>query len=179
LADQLGTDLSEPIHTLSHGNKQKIGLIQAFMHEPELLILDEPTLGLDPLVQHEFFHLIEGARKKGQTIFLSSHILPEVERTCDRVGIIRNGKLVVVETIKSLKEHALRPIEIHFKESINEKDFAALGVQNLRIEDKVLTCTVPGDMESFIKTIAKYPVATLVTQEPNLEEIFLKYYGES
>ncbi|MDP2671461.1 MAG: ABC transporter ATP-binding protein [bacterium] len=179
LAERFNSNLSQPIRTLSHGNKQKLGLIQAFMHEPDLLILDEPTTGLDPLTQHEFFHLLEEAKAKGQTVFLSSHILPEVERSCERVAILRKGKLVALETVKSLKERALRPIEVHFKEKPAQKDFVSLGLQNLNIDGETLTCTVPGDMEKLIQALAKYKVATLVTQEPNLEEIFLKYYGES
>ncbi len=179
LSKRLNLDLSQSVRTLSHGNKQKLGLIQAFMHNPELLILDEPTTGLDPLTQHEFFHLLKESKERGQTVFLSSHILPEVERSCDRVGIIRKGKLVVVETIKNLKERALRPIEVQFKEEINPGDFETLGLQNLKIDGKTLHCSVPGDMEIFVKTIAKYKVTTLTTEEPNLEEIFLKFYGEN
>jgi ABC-2 type transport system ATP-binding protein len=113
LAEALRLDLSRPVHELSHGNKQKVGLVQAFMHEPDLLVLDEPTQGLDPLVQQTFHGLVDEVRARGGTVFLSSHILPEVERTCDRVGIIRDGRLLSVDDIGELKAKALRTIVFH------------------------------------------------------------------
>jgi ABC-2 type transport system ATP-binding protein len=118
LAKRMDCDLTRHLKTLSHGNRQKLGLIQAFMHKPQLIILDEPTIGLDPLMQQEFYRLIEEARNDGRTVFLSSHILPEVERVCDRVGIIRAGKLAAVESVETLKSRAVRRLEIHFARNV-------------------------------------------------------------
>lgn len=177
LADRLSFDLTRPVRALSHGNKQKLGLIQAFMHEPELLILDEPTTGLDPLVQQEFYHLIAEVKAAGRTVFLSSHILPEVERTCDRVGIIREGRLVDVEDVAQLKEKALRKVEIHFAEAVPLADFEHIaGVSSPVMENNTLHCTVAGNMDAVLKTAARFPVVELTSHEPALEEIFLTYY---
>jgi len=178
LAARLECDLSRPIRALSHGNRQKIGLIQAFMHRPELLILDEPTTGLDPLVQQEFQRMVAEARIAGQTVFLSSHILPEVERACDRVGIIRAGRLVAVEGVATLKSRALRRLEIHFAAPVPREPFAALpGVRDVSVEDSVLRCAVIGTVDAVIKAAAQFPVVNIISHEPTLEEIFLAYYG--
>src|SRR3989344_286992 len=178
LASRIESNLSHPIRSLSHGNKQKLGLIQAFMHKPALLILDEPTTGLDPIVQHEFTHMVAEVKAEGRTVFLSSHILPEVERTCDRVGIISNVKLVVVENILSLKEHAIRPIEIHFASEIKNEDFVDLKLQDLKIEKNILRCNVPGSFDALVKRLAQFEVVNIITPEPDLEQVFLNYYGK-
>ena len=123
IATRLDYDLSQRIKTLSHGNRQKIGLIQAFMNKPELLILDEPTIGLDPLMQQEFYRLIGEVKAEGRTVFLSSHIMPEVERVCDRVGIIHEGRLIAVEDIDVLKARAIRRLEIHFATPVSYSRF--------------------------------------------------------
>jgi ABC-2 type transport system ATP-binding protein len=177
---RVGADVEARVGALSHGNKQKIGVIQAFMHDPELLVLDEPTNALDPLVQYEVHGLIREANSAGRTVFLSSHILPEVEALCDRVGIIREGHLATVEHVAALKERALRRLEIHFADPIPEAEFRALdGVRDLLIEDKVLRCTVAGSLDEVIKAAARYTVVNVVSAEPGLEEIFLAFYGES
>ena len=177
LADRLEADMDLELAELSSGNKQKIGLIQAFMGKPRLLILDEPTSGLDPLMQQEFFRLIEEARQNGQTVFASSHILPVVERICDRVGIIRKGKLVAVEEIDDLKEGMLRSLEIQFAERPTEGRFRKLpGVEEVNFEDSRLRCKVVGKLDALIKEAASYEVVNVISHEPNLEEIFLKYY---
>ena len=177
LADRLEADLDQDVADLSSGNKQKLGLIQAFMARPKLLILDEPTNGLDPLMQQEFFRMIEEARENGQTVFVSSHILPVVERICDRVGIIRKGKLVTVEEIEDLKEGTLRSLEIQFAERPPEDRFKDLpGVQEVDFEDSRLRCKVVGKLDDLIKEAARYEVENFISHEPNLEEIFLKYY---
>ncbi|MFW6111888.1 MAG: ATP-binding cassette domain-containing protein [Candidatus Bipolaricaulota bacterium] len=177
LADRLEADLNQVVADLSSGNKQKLGLIQAFMGQPRLLILDEPTSGLDPLMQQEFFRLIEEARENGQTVFASSHILPVVERICDRVGIIRKGELVAVEEIDDLKEGMLRSLEIQFAERPPEERFIALpGVEEVNFEDSRLRCKVVGKLDDLIKEAANYEVINVISHEPNLEEIFLKYY---
>ena len=178
LAARLSCDLSRPIRTLSHGNKQKIGLIQAFMRQPDLLILDEPTTGLDPLMQQEFYRLIAEAKAEGHTVFLSSHILPEVERICDRVGIIREGRLIAVEDVAALKARALHRLEIHFAAPVPQEAFARLeGVRDVVMENNVLRCTVVGNVDAVIKVAAQFTVAKVISHEPSLEEIFLAYYS--
>lgn len=178
LAGRLAANLTQPIRILSHGNKQKLGLIQAFMHQPELLILDEPTQGLDPLVQHEFYRLIAETRAAGRTVFLSSHVLPEVERTCDRVGIIREGVLVAVEDVASLKAKALRRLEIRFAAPPPLAAFEGLpGVRDLRIENSSLHSQVAGSLDAMIKAAARFEVLDVISTEPSLEEIFLTYYA--
>jgi len=180
LATRLGADLDRRVGELSSGNKQKVGLIQAFMHRPELLILDEPTAGLDPLVQHELHGMIGEAVADGRTVFLSSHILPEVEALCHRVGIIREGHLVTVEEIDALKARALRRLEIHFAAPVPPEAFANLpGVQDVSTQDSVVRCTVVGALDAVVKAAARYEVANVVSHEPSLEEIFLGYYGEA
>lgn len=177
LAKRFEADLGKTVAELSSGNKQKLGLIQAFMNKPRLLILDEPTNGLDPLMQQEFFQLIEEAKGNGQTVFASSHILPVVERICDRVAIIRKGELVAVEEIDDLKEGMLRSIEIQFAERPPEEKFKKLpGVEEVNFEDSRLQCKVVGSLDDLIKEAARYEVVNVISNEPNLEEIFLKYY---
>ncbi|HEY4694845.1 MAG TPA: ABC transporter ATP-binding protein [Candidatus Nanoarchaeia archaeon] len=179
LASRLKADLKIQIRKLSHGNKQKIGLITAFMHKPKILILDEPTMGLDPLMQQEFYKLVNEVCDQGTTFFVSSHNLPEVERICDRVGIIREGRLVVVEDIANLRKRALRPLEVHFAKPIESKDFEKIaGVKDISIQNSILRCTVVGSLDSFIKQLAKYEVVNLISAEPNLEEIFLAFYKQ-
>lgn len=180
LAKRMDCDLTRHLKALSHGNRQKIGLIQAFMHKPQLVILDEPTIGLDPLMQQEFYRLISEARNDGRTVFLSSHILPEVERVCDRVGIIREGKLVAVETVETLKSRALRRLEIHFAGVIPQDSFVSVpGVRDVMVTDNTLTCTVIGSLDALIKTAARFEVVNIISHEPSLEEVFLTYYGGS
>ena len=178
LAERLKCNLHQHIRSLSHGNKQKIGLIQAFMHKPELLILDEPTSGLDPLMQHEFYRLIEEVKSDGRTVFLSSHILPEVEQTCDRIAIIREGRLVALEKVAEMKAHALRQLEIHFAAAVPKEAFDNLaGVRDVTVQDGVLRCTVMGTLDALIKVAAQFEVINVVSQKPSLEDIFLAYYS--
>ncbi len=179
LADRLQCDLSRPIGALSRGNKQKLAVIRAFMHQPQLLILDEPTSGLDPLMQAEFEEMVREANNAGTTIFLSSHILHEVEQLADRVGIIREGRLVTVEEITSLKSRAVRKFEIEFAGQAPAEDFARLdGVRNIQVQGNLLRCDVAGNLDALIKTAARHTVVNVKTHEPNLEDIFLAYYGE-
>ena len=178
LAERLQCNLSRRIRSLSHGNKKKLGLIQAFMHKPELIILDEPTAGLDPLMQQEFYRLIDESKASGCTVLLSSHNMPEVERVCDRVGLIREGRLITVENVDALKTRALRQIEIYFAASVPRESFSGIpGVRNVILENNVLRCTVTGTLDTLIKAIAQYEVVNLISHEPNLEEIFLSYYS--
>jgi ABC-2 type transport system ATP-binding protein len=178
LAARLNLGLRHRISNLSQGNKRKVGLIQAMMHRPELLVLDEPTNGLDPLVQQEFYRLVGEVKAEGRTVFLSSHNLPEVERVCDRVGVIREGRLVAVEQIEALKRRALRQLEIHFAQPVPSLVFEGIeGVRDVRVEDGVLQCSVVGSLDALIKRAAQYEVLNIISREPSLEEIFLAYYG--
>jgi beta-exotoxin I transport system ATP-binding protein len=178
LADRLQSDLAAKISSLSHGNKQKLGVIQAFMHRPALLILDEPTQGLDPIMQQRFHELVLETRGAGQTIFLSSHDLPEVERVCDRVGIIREGRLITVEDIGSLKTRAARELEIHFATPVPAGTFTGLtGVRDVDVHGDVVRCTVVGPMDDVVKAAARFDVVDLTSHEPTLEDIFLTFYG--
>jgi ABC-2 type transport system ATP-binding protein len=179
LAARFQCDLPRRVQGLSLGNKQKLGLLQAFMHKPELLILDEPTNGLDPLMQHEFYDLLNETKKEGRTIFLSSHILPEVEKVCDRVGIIRQGKLITVETIESLKSHSIRQLEIHFAAPVPKENFVNIpGVRDIIIRDNLLTCTVVGSLDALVKAAARFEVVNIISHEASLEDIFMTYYSE-
>jgi ABC-2 type transport system ATP-binding protein len=179
LAERFDCDLSMRIHSLSHGNRQKVALLQAFMHRPELLVLDEPTQGLDPLVQQEFNRLIEEVRTDGRTVFLSSHVMPEVDRLCDRVAIIREGRLVAVEDIGDMKAHTMRTLDIHFASPVEAETFAGLpGVKEVLAQGDVLHITVAGPLDDVVKTAARFEVVDLESHEPSLEEIFLTFYGK-
>ena len=179
MATRFDYELNQRIKTLSHGNRQKIGLIQAFMNKPELLILDEPTIGLDPLMQQEFYRLIGEVKAEGRTVFLSSHIMPEVERVCDRVGIIREGQLIAVEDIDTLKARAIRRLEIHFASAVSPEQFSNIpGIRDIRVHDSVLTCTVAGELDALVKAAAQYQVVNIISHEPSMEEIFLTYYNQ-
>jgi ABC-2 type transport system ATP-binding protein len=179
LAERLDCDLHAGIRALSHGNKQKVGLIQAFMHRPELLILDEPTQGLDPLVQQEFHRLVEGVRAEGGTIFLSSHVMPEVERLCDRVAIIREGRLIAIEDIGDLKARALRTLEIHFAQPAPAAAFSGLpGVREVEAHGDTLRLTVAGPLDAIVKAAGRFEVVDLTSHEPSLEDVFLAFYGK-
>jgi ABC-2 type transport system ATP-binding protein len=180
LADRLGLDLMRRIRTLSHGNKQKIGLVQAFMHRPDLLILDEPTQGLDPLVQQEFYGLVEESRERGATVFLSSHVMPEVERVCDRVAIIREGLLVTVADIGELKARARRRVELHFEGKADASAFAGLpGVQDVEAHGESLSFSIAGPIDAVVKTAARFTVVSMTAHDPSLEDVFLEFYGKN
>ena len=179
LAERLECDLSRQIRSLSRGNKQKVGLVKAFMNKPDLIIMDEPSSGLDPLMQQQFYRLIDEVKADGRTVFISSHIMPVVERVCDRVGIIREGRLIVVEKVEELKEKALHQLEFHFASPVSGGEFSALpGVSDVSVQDGVLRCTVIGKPDALIKAVARYEVVKLVSHEPHLEDVFLSYYGE-
>ncbi len=180
LAERLDLDLLRPIRGLSKGNKQKVGVVQAFMHQPDLLILDEPSSGLDPLLQQEFLAMVREARAQGQTVFMSSHVLAEVQHVADRVGIIRAGRMVTVSDVESMRERAVRRVQIHFDAEVPEAAFAFLpGVRDLRVEGDTLHCMIDGKADALIKAAAQFTVLDLLVEEPDLEDIFLAYYTES
>jgi len=182
LAERLALDLDRRISGYSSGMRQKAGIIQAFMHDPELLILDEPTGGLDPLMQQEFNTLIDETRASGRTVFLSSHVLPEVERLADRVGIVRQSRLVALEEVDALKEKALRHVELTFPARVDPEIFERLaGVRSLTARDEGtrLTLEVAGRVEEVIAEAARLSATDLVSHEAELEEIFLAHYGQA
>ena len=177
LAKRFDLDLSKKAKNLSKGNKQKIGIIQAFCHDPEILILDEPTSGLDPLKQQVFDDLILEYKEKGKTIFISSHVLPEVEMLCDRVAIIKDGRIVAENTMSKLKSMAMNRFEVIFKNDIREKGFGkSIGVKKIiRSGDKYIF-DIEGDVNKFIKKITENKGLSFKSIEPDLEEIFLSFY---
>lgn len=177
LAERLQLDLGKKVAAMSKGNRQKVGLVQAFMAEPELLILDEPTSGLDPLVSQEFLTMVREARANDQTVFMSSHIMSEVQQTADRVGIVREGQLVTVERVETLRGRALRDVEVRFVDPVASAEFAALpGVHDLAVDGDVLTCRLSGSPDAFVKELAGHEVRGLLFEEPDLEDLFVHYY---
>jgi ABC-2 type transport system ATP-binding protein len=177
LAERLALDLHRPVKALSRGNKQKVGIVQAFMHDPELLILDEPTTGLDPLVQHEFAAMVREARERGRTVFLSSHVLSDVERLADRVGLLRAGRLVLVDDVGALKARVSRRVELHFAQAPPPGAFDGLdGVQAVEQAGDRVTLTLVGPVDAVLKRAAAFRTLTLTSHEPDLEDIFLDLY---
>jgi ABC-2 type transport system ATP-binding protein len=177
LADRLKLDPSVRIRSLSHGNKRKVGLIQALMHEPDLLVMDEPTQGLDPLVQQEFYALVDEARARGATVFVSSHVMPEVERVCDRVAIIREGRLVQLADVGDLKANALRTIDLHFDRPVPAGAFVSLAsVVAAEANGDEIRLRIRGPLDEVIKEAARHTVVTVQTREPSLEDVFLDVY---
>ncbi|GAB3126011.1 ABC transporter ATP-binding protein [Glaciibacter psychrotolerans] len=177
LAQRLQADLTKKVKDYSTGNRQKIGLIQAFMHRPELLILDEPNAGLDPLMQQEFLTLLAEARERGSTVFLSSHTLSEVERIADRVGIIRDGRLIVVERIDDLKRKAVRRLDFEFAQPLAADTFAGVtGVREVTVDGTHVHISYEGPVTDVLRAATTYEVLNLTSREEDLEEIFLAYY---
>jgi ABC-2 type transport system ATP-binding protein len=178
LVERLDVDLSRRFREYSKGNKQKIGLIVALQHRPDLLMLDEPTSGLDPLVQQSFYEIVREGRAEGRTVFLSSHILSEVERTCDRVGIIRDGRLVRIDRVESLRDLAHHQVELQFSGPIPIAEFDGLpGVSDVSAEDHRLRMRVVGSILPVVQAAARLGVTDFVSREPTLEEVFLAEYG--
>jgi ABC-2 type transport system ATP-binding protein len=179
LANQLDLDLKMSIKNLSKGNKQKVGVVQSLMHQPDLLLLDEPTFGLDPLMQREVLNLVREARERGVTVFFSSHILSEVQEIADRVAIIRQGIVVEVAKTSEIITRSFRRLRLRFRDSVNAKSFEDVpGVQVLSEEDHVVLLQVEGEVDALIKTLAGYTVIDFETERPSLEEIFLAYYQQ-
>lgn len=179
LAAELQLDLAQEVGTLSTGNRQKLGLVQALMHRPELLILDEPTRGLDPMMQHKVQELVRQVAADGRTVFLSSHVLSEVERVADRVGILREGRLVAVELMSDLKRRAVRRVDVTFAGQVDPDELGgAPGIKAAEQVGPMVRLVVDGSMDGLIKALARYDVVNLVTHEPDLEEIFMGYYSK-
>ena len=179
LVERLELDPSRRFKEYSRGNKQKVGLIVALQHRPDLLILDEPTAGLDPLVQQTFYGLVREAREAGRTIFLSSHIIDEVDRTCDRVAIIRDGRLVQVDRIEEIRRLAFHHVELTFARSVAAVTFDGLpGVSDVVVEGNTVRMRVSGPIGAVIQAAAAHEILDVVSREPNLEDVFLAQYGE-
>jgi beta-exotoxin I transport system ATP-binding protein len=178
LAQRFEADLDRRVGQLSRGNRQKIGLIQALFHGPELLILDEPTTGLDPLMQEEFLGVIGEYRERGGTVFLSSHDLDEVERVCDRVAIIREGRLAAVEKVADLRGRAYHHVSIEFDAPISDVEFKSIGgISDLEVDGSSVAFKVEGPLDPVVKAAARHTVIDMELTEPTLEEIFLTFYG--
>lgn len=207
LADRLGVDLDRPVRTLSKGNKQKLGLIQAFMHRPELLILDEPTSGLDPLMQREFLQLVREARDAGQTVLLSSHVLSEIQQTADEVAVLASGRIVAEGDVASLRLGSVRRVRVRIRGADATAARTAFekiaGVEGLDVAATAapavsgdpatgasttasatgasvhLSATIEGAIDPFVKALAQYEVLDLTVEEPDLEESVLRLYGDA
>jgi ABC-2 type transport system ATP-binding protein len=179
LIARLDVDPSRRFREYSKGNKQKIGLIIALQHRPDLLLLDEPTSGLDPLIQQEFYGVIREAKAEGRTVFLSSHILSEVEKTCDRVAIIRDGRLARVDRTEALRDLAHHTVELVFTDQVPVEAFSSLaGVSHVVAEDHILRLRVSGSITPVVRAAAQYDLADFISREPSLEETFLAEYGK-
>lgn len=178
LAQRLGLDLGQRYQALSHGNKQKVLLIQAFMHDPEVLILDEPTLGLDPLMQREFRTLVDEARGRGATVLLSSHVLGEVELICDRIGLIREGHLLRVGSMEQLRTVRAHRVEALVAQPGDPATLAGLpGVSEVVVEGRLASCTVHGDVGPLVDLLSAWDVLELDSRELSLEEVFLSEFS--
>jgi ABC-2 type transport system ATP-binding protein len=176
LAEIMSLELDKKIDDLSYGNKKKVGIVQGLLHEPKLIILDEPTGGLDPLMQQKFFNLVRDENKKGATVFLSSHILSEVQRLCDRVAIIKEGRIVQVEKMSDLQKSNYSKVKLESKTPIAEGYFNIEGVSGLKTVNHSTTFMFKGDINKITKKVAALDLVSLWVEEPDLEDIFLHYY---
>ena len=180
LAKRIDLDLGQVVGGMSHGNRQKVGIVQAFQHDPELLVLDEPTQGLDPLVQREFLAMLREARQAGKTVFLSSHVLSEVEAVADVVGILREGRLAEVASVAELKAKALRRLDLTFDGEVPADRLRTVpGVTEVHANGAGVQLVVEGSTAELFAVAAPYRITGVVSHEPDLEEIFLTYYGKA
>jgi ABC-2 type transport system ATP-binding protein len=179
LIERFDLDPSRRFREYSKGNKQKVGLVIALQHRPELLVLDEPTSGLDPLVQQTFFEVLRETVADGHTVFLSSHVLSEAEKTCDRVAIIREGRLVKVDRVDALRDIAAHQVELRFTGSVPAEEFERIaGVTNVLADDHILRMRVTGPIAPVVRAAARFELVDFVSREPGLEETFLAEYGK-
>ena len=180
LIERLDLDTQKKVKSLSRGNRQKVAIVLAMMHDPEILILDEPTLGLDPLMQQEFYTILGEFKDRGHTVFLSSHILSEVERACDRVGIVKEGNLVDVRAIEEFRQNKIRHMDVIFRERVDSSEFEDLPqVISAQQLDSHMRITIKGDIDSLIKRVAAHTVEDLTFTQPSLEDFFLSFYGQN
>lgn len=176
LAEIMELDLNKKIDDLSFGNKKKVGIVQGLLHEPKLIILDEPTSGLDPLMQQKFFDLLKEENKKGSTVLFSSHILSEVQKLCNRVAIIKEGKIIKLEKMSTLTENNYKKFKIEMKSSIEEDYFNTKGVKELKIDGNIITFLFKGNINTIMKKFGEIEILNVWIEEPDLEEIFIHYY---
>ena len=176
LADILDVDLNRKIDDMSLGNKKKVGIIQGLLHSPKLLILDEPTSGLDPLMQRTFFDLIKTENKKGATVLFSSHILSEVQRICDRVAIIKEGKIINTQKISDLQQNSYKKVSFSVNNTEHPVDFSVAGAADITAHDNTVSFIFKGDCNQLLSAIGKYPLSNIDISEPSLDEIFMHYY---
>ncbi len=179
LIKRLEFDPNIKIKAYSKGNKQKLAIILAMMHQPKLLVLDEPTSGLDPLMQQEIYKILKEFKQKGNTVFLSSHFLPEIDRVCDRVGIVRGGRLVSIETIEGLRNKTVRHLDVHFEQEINPQEFQVLSqVIEVKKINSYWRISVQGEIDSLIKKITQHKVKDLIFNQASLEDFFMDFYKQ-
>ncbi|MDD3452991.1 MAG: ABC transporter ATP-binding protein [Bacilli bacterium] len=178
LSKIMNLDLTKKIEDLSFGNKKKVGIVQALLHSPKLLILDEPTSGLDPLIQQNFFNLLKEENKKGMTIFFSSHVLSEVQKICDEVAIIKEGRIIKIEKINNINNNNYKRIKIEVNYKIDDTFFNNIEVTNLIKEKNIYTFMYKGEINSLITKLSKIDIINIWIDEPSLEEIFMHYYDE-
>jgi ABC-2 type transport system ATP-binding protein len=179
LIGRINLDPSRSLRELSTGNRKKVGIVQAFMHRPELMILDEPTSGLDPLVQRTFLELARETASAGACVFLSSHVLTEVEDVADRVGILREGRLVTVDTVDALTERAVRRLHLRFAQPVPAEAFTGLdGVRDIQVDGTTVDASVSGSPDALVKVAARYQLVDLDAREHDLEQVFLDYYRD-
>ena len=176
LSERLELDPSRKIGDLSMGNRQKVAIVRALQDDVPIYVVDEPTRGLDPLIQQEFGRVLTDLRKEGRTVLLSTHVLSEAEALCDRVGILRNGRLVQVDSVAELTEARVRHLTVTFAEAPSA-DLAIPGATEIHLQDNQMGFTVRGSIDQILKTLARYTVVDLSINEPSLEEIFLRHYG--
>jgi len=180
LSQRLDLELKRPIRNLSHGNKQKVGIVQALMHKPELIIMDEPTQGLDPMMQQVVLRLLKELQAAGSTVFFSSHIMNEVENIAHRVGIIRDGRMIEVADPKTLGKRSLNRVRVRFRQPVDGAELAKVNGVTLLSQDNghLVHLQIEGEIDTLIKALAKMPVSDFETERPSLEEAFLAYYDE-
>lgn len=176
LAGQFGLDLKAKVNHLSSGNKQKLGVILAIMHKPELLVLDEPTRGLDPILQQEIYAILKDFRKKGGAVIMSSHNLNEVEQVCDRIGIIKNGKMVASETIQGVRQMKIHIVKATFSGTYDEKDFKLPNAEIQKAEKHEIELHVKGNLNALLQRLSRYSVSDLEITHASLEDVFMRYY---
>ncbi len=178
LAEIMDLDLKKKIDDLSFGNKKKVGIVQGLIHEPKLIILDEPTSGLDPLMQQKFFELIAAENKKGATVFLSSHILSEVQKMCERVALIKDGRIIKLEKISTLQENNFKRIKIDAPSNLDRVFSGMAGISKMENDGRTISFLFKGDINKIIRKLAEADISNLSIDEPDLEEIFMHYYAK-
>ena len=179
ISARLQMDLDRPTRDLSSGNRRKVALLLAFAPKPDLLILDEPTSGLDPLMQHEFIRMVAEARDAGATVFLSSHVLSEVQRAADRVAVLRAGRIVTQGTVDELRGRARQRVEVWFAEDVDGTELRSIpGLEEPVVDGRRLAATMSGPVDPLLAVLSRHPVASLIVEEPNLEDAFLDLYGD-